>query len=536
MSGRDRLFAAPQEDELVRQLVEDYFRKADPSRLEEVEEVFDLTHSMIGDRVTALESSGQRSIEGLGALADLVAGSAVTAVIWVATHLVRQARAPSPVATAPTAESILAELTRNPSMVAEIRARVATIQDVLSLAEGEDLAGRTRRDLKRRNPAPAPAPLAAAPPTPIELPSVLASSATPHPDLRLFVSGRPDLEGPFEFRLLSTDPDLGFAYSLLGVTLPGAHLGSFLQDLEKEIAHLQGADLRAWQDTGRRLARLGEKLLRQVLPERLVEALADLRGRGLSLLVYADAFLPWELLRFPDQPGCPGGFLAAEFALSRWFPGARSVHELPLRDIALIAPRSGLAAAAVEARSLQALAGGSRRLRTLPANKSRLLAALFPSELECIHFAGHGEGPPGRNPDFSRLMLDDDDFFDANDVPENSLPARPLVFLNACHSGKGGPLPIGIGGLARAFVTAGAGAVIGAHWAIADRLAETFAAELYRNFLAGLPLAEAVRRARLRLREADPNDPTWIAYTVFGQPGATCPPLEPAADGNGSGS
>jgi hypothetical protein len=72
------------------------------------------------------------------------------------------------------------------------------------------------------------------------------------------------------------------------------------------------------------------------------------------------------------------------------------------------------------------------------------------------------------------------------------------------------------------LLDAGAGAFIGASWATRDEPARDFAVAFYREFLRNVPIGEAVRRARLAIRERFPGDPTWLAYVVFAHPLASC--------------
>jgi CHAT domain-containing protein len=56
-----------------------------------------------------------------------------------------------------------------------------------------------------------------------------------------------------------------------------------------------------------------------------------------------------------------------------------------------------------------------------------------------------------------------------------------LVVLNGCHSGKGETLPsAGLMGLTRAWIGAGAGAVLATRWDIPDDEGRTFIATFYR--------------------------------------------------------
>jgi CHAT domain-containing protein len=97
---------------------------------------------------------------------------------------------------------------------------------------------------------------------------------------------------------------------------------------------------------------------------------------------------------------------------------------------------------------------------------------------------------------------------------------KPTVFFNACRSAGASPSYHQLDGWARKFLEAGAGAFIGSLWAVRDSTARDFATELYRNLQGGAALGEAVRGARLAAAD-EPGDPTWLAYTAYGDPRAT---------------
>ena len=75
------------------------------------------------------------------------------------------------------------------------------------------------------------------------------------------------------------------------------------------------------------------------------------------------------------------------------------------------------------------------------------------------------------------------------------------------------------------FIDCGVSAFVGTMWEINDELASRFALEFYAR-LCGAPnlgpvtLGEALRQARLAVRDADPANPTWLAYVLYGDPGA----------------
>jgi CHAT domain-containing protein len=99
--------------------------------------------------------------------------------------------------------------------------------------------------------------------------------------------------------------------------------------------------------------------------------------------------------------------------------------------------------------------------------------------------------------------------------------ASPLVFFNACRTAGEIPGLIQMMGWAKQFMGAGAGAFIGSLWAVRSSSAKTFADAFYRTLVCeGSPLGEASLQAR-RAIAADAGDPTWLAYTIYGNPSAT---------------
>jgi CHAT domain-containing protein len=92
--------------------------------------------------------------------------------------------------------------------------------------------------------------------------------------------------------------------------------------------------------------------------------------------------------------------------------------------------------------------------------------------------------------------------------------ARPLVFLNAC----GGARASAFESFPKMFLDNRARGFVGAAADIPDRVAARYSTCLYEELLAGVPLAEAVVRARIRLWE-ERGSPLGLLYTFYGDPG-----------------
>jgi CHAT domain-containing protein len=94
------------------------------------------------------------------------------------------------------------------------------------------------------------------------------------------------------------------------------------------------------------------------------------------------------------------------------------------------------------------------------------------------------------------------------------------VSLNACRTDGQAPLYTTIEGWAASFLRADAGAFIGSRWEVADISASAYAQEFYRAALGGHTLGEAAHKARDAIRDS-PGDPTWLAYSLYGDPAVT---------------
>jgi CHAT domain-containing protein len=146
-------------------------------------------------------------------------------------------------------------------------------------------------------------------------------------------------------------------------------------------------------------------------------------------------------------------------------------------------------------------------------------------DYDVIHFAGHAAFDQ-ETPERSGLQLKDEIFYGGK--IRRLLEGQPLVFLNACESGRTAneeePQSIHqyfhapAAGLASAFVYGGAPACVGALWPIYDEPAADFAVVFYRHLLEGYTMGEAVRRSRLASREKYPDSITWAAFVLYGDP------------------
>ena len=290
--------------------------------------------------------------------------------------------------------------------------------------------------------------------------------------------------------------------------------------------------------TGRRLDRelkaLGTDLSRQLFPKELLRLLWDHRDDLRTVHVKSwEPFIPWELarLRHPDTAESDARFLA-EYDLVRSLNGKSRPHQLRLgtwRYLAasypngLEAPLDGDVAVftdTLEARHVSATA--------LAPDPDAILDALAQPDFDVLHVCCHGQA---QHDDIERSALIVGDRLGPGGAPEpillDALTVReearlgdrgPLVFLNACESGRMGGSLTAWGGWPKTFWDAGAAAFVGTSWPVEDTAARAFCEAFYGGLLDGQTLAEAAGSGRRAARRR--HEPTSLAYKVYGYPGA----------------
>jgi hypothetical protein len=229
--------------------------------------------------------------------------------------------------------------------------------------------------------------------------------------------------------------------------------------------------------------------------------------------------VPWELL-YPVDEDNDNGFLVEQFPVVRRVYGQGRAKRLPLASAAYVVPPGSPKNAIDEVQAIRDRLGARVADRGVLDQLDQLIT-LLGSAPNMLHFACHNQfdaagsvinmaGGPFRPGDLSIA------------AQKRALAsASPLVFFNACRTAGEIPGLVQMMGWAKLFMRAGAGAFIGSLWAVRSSSARTFADAFYRAFVTErVPLGAASLRARQAIADDD-GDPTWLAYTVYGNPAAT---------------
>jgi CHAT domain-containing protein len=158
----------------------------------------------------------------------------------------------------------------------------------------------------------------------------------------------------------------------------------------------------------------------------------------------------------------------------------------------------------------------------LPVRRRKDVTALLTSgRAQVLHFASHGVL---RSDDggIASIVLEDG-VLKAEEIVGDEIAiglraATPLVFMNACHTGRQMISLTRPDGWVERCLDLGCRGFLGANWEVNDELAARFAIEVYGRLVAGQTIAHAVREARGELRKLDNSNPTWLAYTLYAHP------------------
>lgn len=277
----------------------------------------------------------------------------------------------------------------------------------------------------------------------------------------------------------------------------------------------------------RRLRNLGVALWGAAVPERVQEQFWEQADRiTMFTIAAANDAIPFELL-YPLNGSHDLGFLVERFPVVRRAYARQRALRLPVGSAGYVVPPGSPTNAMDEVAAIAQLLGSRVTDRGVESRLDRVADLL----LDCpgiLHFACHNAFTDA---DGSSILLDGGPWRPTDlsvAVQQVALAdACPLVFLNACRSAGEADWFSQMTGWARQFVAAGAGAFLGSLWAVRSSSALTFAEAFYREFVtAGRTLGQAALLARQAIA-GDDGDPTWLAYSVYGNPAAVVAPPTP---------
>ncbi len=265
----------------------------------------------------------------------------------------------------------------------------------------------------------------------------------------------------------------------------------------------------------------GEALARAALPDGVRQRLASTSHRALRLhLDDATARVPFELAMVAtSQSSSPTDLqpLGCAFAVGRIISAPDVGASLPTTpacgaEVVVIADPSGDLPAAREegelvARLYESVGATVRRLFG-PQTRADVLRAV--GNAAVLHLAAHIE-----RGQFGLVVTDG--VVDGTALRSAFAVHTPgLVIANACHAAVDAPWATST--FTRGLLDAGVSHVVAPLWGVPDTDARAFALRFTEAAITGVPVGEAVRRARVALREQSVGALSFGGYVLFGDP------------------
>ncbi|MGW5559746.1 CHAT domain-containing protein [Micromonospora sp. NPDC003944] len=307
-----------------------------------------------------------------------------------------------------------------------------------------------------------------------------------------------------------------FAPVVESITNPPA---AAVENAIKELQQLAGGGSRYNATMTRAVIRsAGIQLWSELVPADVRDQFWQVGGDMSAFTIATDHdVVPWELL-YPLSAQRDAGFLVEQVPVVRRTYGQRRNAKVGLRNPRFVVPPRAPTGAHEEIATIRAIL---RAVDSEPITRAdELLTLINSGALGATHFACHNTF----SSDGSFIDMDGGRFKPAL-LAEASIrkllaETSPLVFINACRSAGVAPTYTKMLGWAQQFMSSGAGAFVGTLWAVRSDSSARFATAFYRYLADGATLGAAALAARIE-QQNDPLDPTWLAYTVYGDPFAT---------------
>lgn len=269
------------------------------------------------------------------------------------------------------------------------------------------------------------------------------------------------------------------------------------------------------------LMNVGIRLWTELIPETLREQFWARRSRIRELTIFTDNDrVPWELL-YPMDGNHDHGFLVEQFPVMRGVFDRSPSDSLNLRPARFVLPEDSPATAASEITAIRDVLGLRATKSAVVTDLDALNSLLLRGNFGLLHFACHNDSSLGGSE--AVILIGDLAFTPVMLAQARAKKAlrrtKPLVFVNACGSANASPRYNCLDGWAEAFLEAGAAVFAGSLWEVRDDTAREFAQALYGSLKNDVSLGEAVMQARRAAANA-PGDPTWLAYSVYGDANA----------------
>jgi hypothetical protein len=359
--------------------------------------------------------------------------------------------------------------------------------------------------------------------------SITKEYTIPPADLNLNVQWNPSGNEPsLQFSLFSSRGKVRYNNKKFGKVPLSEEPKEKVKEIYDELSKMAREELSSDEqaDAKLRLSSIGNDLWETIIPKELKDEYWHFSPQVKSLLITSDEpWIPWEIIKPYDDNHDDESFWCQKFAVSRWLSESGNIEILTAGTaLPVAAANVDLEHSREEIEFLGKLNDlhSGIQCQTPLNNYQDVLKWLKNENFSIMHFACHGELNE-RYSENSPIFLSGRPLKPSDiNIKFDERRLRPLIFINACHTGRSGFSLTWLGGWPNRFVNvAHVGAFIGAMWEVDDQLAVLFAKSFYTALLKDkMPIAEAFRHAREEIRLAKPYNSSWLAYVLYADPNA----------------
>ena len=276
----------------------------------------------------------------------------------------------------------------------------------------------------------------------------------------------------------------------------------------------------------------GSTIYRLFLPENIRN---ELKQQKWNLIIKTDEQeIPWELMHDWEN------FLCLKFPIARHIMtrehiriNKKTINKKP-KILFIINPTWDLDWTEKEAKEIIKKLWKKADISLIKwekANSIKVFSLLWKDDWDIIHYSGHAYFNK-ENPDESGIILNNNHIISCSEI-KRSLNWNPLIFLNACSSGKSindddfSETWEDTIGLASSFIIGWAKWVVSTMWPVNDNIAKDFAIDFYSNFLKWVNVWESILEAKQNCFSKECNDTkclngiTWASFIYYWDPDIT---------------
>jgi len=156
-------------------------------------------------------------------------------------------------------------------------------------------------------------------------------------------------------------------------------------------------------------------------------------------------------------------------------------------------------------------------------NSLKILSEIWKDCWDIVHYSGHAYFNK-ENPDESWLLIWNNCVVSATEI-KRSLNWNPLIFLNACSSGKSISDDENYNetwedtiGLASSFIISWAKWVVSTMWPVNDKIAEKFAVNFYKLFIKWNSIWDSILDSKRKSYISNTKNVTWASFIYYWDP------------------